>query len=137
MERYGFTPYAREKLLYPRDVIKDAKPRVYTLGGKDADGKRVRRQTRTVLTLAFKEYLSDDVYTHLWVSGKDGKRHLVHRKRCFTNDHRPFEVESTLDAVMASGHYRRFGHKLVGYYLNDPNEPGIVRMIRTCCDEVE
>lgn len=76
----GFTPFAKETLLYPTGHAKDTKRRVYVMGGKDADGKRLRREMSATILVAWLDYAALSDYTHLWVKWKDGKRHLVHRK---------------------------------------------------------
>lgn len=81
MSTTGFTPFAKERLLYPNGYVKDTKRRVYVIGGKADDGKRLRREINKVtLLLVWLDYASDDNYTHLWVKWKDGTRKLVHRK---------------------------------------------------------
>lgn len=137
MERYGYTPFAKEHLLYPNGTPKDFKKRVFTFGGTTADGKRIREQMRGTVFASHQHFLSRDELTHLWVMWKDGRRHLVFRKIPFTNDHRPFKATSMVDIIAASGHWRRYGHKLEGYYMPTVNEPGTVRMVRTCCEEKE
>ncbi len=78
--RVGFTPFAKEKLLFPTGHAKDTKTRTYVMGGKDTDGKRVRREMSATILVVWLDYASDRQLTHLWVKWKDGKRHLVHRK---------------------------------------------------------
>jgi hypothetical protein len=78
--RIGFTPFAKENLLYASGHVRDTKRRVYVMGGKDADGKRVRRELRVTVLIAWLSYAAEPELTHLWVKWKDGKRYLVHRK---------------------------------------------------------
>lgn len=78
--RVGFTPFAKKSLLYPTGHAKDTKNRTYVMGGKDADGKRVRREMKATILVVWLDYAAVKDYTHLWVKWKDGKRHLVHRK---------------------------------------------------------
>lgn len=78
--RIGFTPFAKEHLLYPSGHVRDIKRRTYVMGGKDDDGKRVRRELRVTVLIAWLTYAAEPELTHLWVKWKDGKRHLVHRK---------------------------------------------------------
>lgn len=77
--RVGFTPFAKEHLLYPSGHAMDFKNRPYILGGH-ADGKRVRREIRATILVVWLDYASDPNLTHMWVQWPDGKRHLVHRK---------------------------------------------------------
>lgn len=77
--RVGFTPFAKEHLLFPTGHAMDVKNRVYVLGGQ-RDGKRIRDEVKTTLILAWNRYVTDDNYTHVWVKWKDGTRRLVHRK---------------------------------------------------------
>lgn len=79
-DRVGFTPFAKEKLLYPTGHAKDVKNRTYVMGGKDATGSRVRREMQGTLLIAWLDYAAHTELTHLWVKWKDGRRHLVHRK---------------------------------------------------------
>lgn len=79
-QRYGFTPFAKEFLLYPSGHVRDSKQRVYVLGGKDADGKRVRVEVRDTLLVVFFNFTTRVGITHLWVKWHDGTRRLVHRK---------------------------------------------------------
>lgn len=78
--RFGFTSFAKESLLYPTGHAKDTKRRVYVMGGKDPEGKRIRREMEATILIAWLDYAALTDYTHLWVKWKDGKRHLVHRK---------------------------------------------------------
>lgn len=78
--RIGFTPFAKEHLLYENGYVRDIKHRTYIMGGKDADGKRIRREMRVTVLVAWMDYAAHTEYTHLWVKWKDGRRHLVHRK---------------------------------------------------------
>lgn len=78
--RMGFTPFAKENLLYPSGHVRDTKRRVYVMGGKSEDGKRVRRELRVTVLIAWLTYAAEPDLTRLWVKWKDGKRHLVHRK---------------------------------------------------------
>jgi len=76
----GFTPFAREHLLYPTGHARDIKRRTYVMGGKDSVGKRSRREMKATLLVVWLDYAGRPDLTHLWVKWKDGKRHLVHRK---------------------------------------------------------
>lgn len=77
----GFTPFAKERLLYPNGYVKDVKRRVYVMGGRDTEGKRMRREINGMtLLVVWIDYASVKEYTHLWVKWKDGTRKLVHRK---------------------------------------------------------
>lgn len=76
----GFTPFAWAKMLYDTGYAMDVAPRTYVMGGKDADGHRVRHETIGPLRVVWIDYASRDTVTHLWVKWSDGKRHLVHRK---------------------------------------------------------
>lgn len=78
--RIGFTPFAKEHLLYPSGHVRDTKRRTYVMGGKSDDGKRVRRELRVTVLIAWLTYAAEPELTHLWVKWKDGKRYLVHRK---------------------------------------------------------
>lgn len=79
-DRVGFTPFAKDKLLYPTGHAKDVKHRTYVMGGRTTDGSRVRREMQGTLLIAWLDYAAHTELTHLWVKWKDGKRHLVHRK---------------------------------------------------------
>lgn len=77
----GFTPFAKASLLYPNGYVKDSKRRVYVMGGRDKDGKRIRREVNDItLLVVWIDYASVTEYTRLWVKWKDGTRKLVHRK---------------------------------------------------------
>lgn len=84
-DKFGFTPFAKQHLLAMTGdgtdgYAKDAKHRVYIMGGRDVNGKRIRREMRGTLTAVFIDYTGRWGYTRLWVQWKDGRRHLVHRK---------------------------------------------------------
>lgn len=78
--RIGFTPFAKEHLLYESGHVRDTKRRTYVMGGKNPDGKRIRRELRVTVLIAWLTYAAEPELTHLWVKWKDGKRYLVHRK---------------------------------------------------------
>lgn len=78
--RVGFTPFAKERLLHPTGHARDTKARTYVMGGKDADGKRLRREMKATILVVWLDYAAIKDYTHLWVKWKDGTRKLVHRK---------------------------------------------------------
>lgn len=78
--RIGFTSFAKEHLLYANGHVRDTKARTYIIGGKDADGKRIRRERKVTVLVMWLDYAANTEYTHLWVKWKDGRRHLVHRK---------------------------------------------------------
>ncbi len=80
MSRYGFTPFAKEELLYASGHVRDNKERVYVMGGQGSDGKRMRVEVRATLFLVFVDFTKRTGFTHLWVKWHDGKRRLVHRK---------------------------------------------------------
>ena len=47
-----------------------------------------------------------------------------------------FDAESSsFNRQMALGHEMRLGHKLTGYYVSVPGVDGVVKMVRTCCDQ--
>lgn len=83
-DKVGFTPFAKDKLLYPTGHAKDVKHRTYVMGGKDPSGHRVRREVQGTLLIAWMDYAAHTELTHMWVKWKDGKRHLVHRKGALT-----------------------------------------------------
>jgi len=78
----GFTQYAREKLLSPAGFVKASErgvDHVFVMKGADPEGKRVIKELRTTLMLAYLTYVGETYMTHLWTV-RDGRRHLVHRK---------------------------------------------------------
>ena len=78
--RIGFTPFAKEHLLYANGHVRDTKNRTYIMSGKSPDEKRIRREIKVTILVAWLDYAAHTEYTHLWVKWKDGRRHLVHRK---------------------------------------------------------
>lgn len=81
MHTEGFTPFAKERLLYPSGHAKDTKIREYIMGGSTTT-LTTRSLHGTVLT-AWLDYAAHDTFTLLWVQFK-GKRRLVHRKGTVT-----------------------------------------------------
>lgn len=75
----GFTPFAKENMLFPTGHAMDHKRRNYVLGGRTED-KRVRREMRATLLVVWLTYAAEPDLDHLWVQWSDGKRRLVHRK---------------------------------------------------------
>lgn len=84
MHIQGFTPYATENLVTelsstsftvrnPQQVV------VVIMGGHDVYQRRIRREVRTTLTMAWVDYQGRWGMTHLWIMA-NGRRRLVHRK---------------------------------------------------------
>jgi hypothetical protein len=50
------------------------------------------------------------------------------------SDTYPFTTDTRMARQMADGHRMRHGHKLTGRYVLT-TDAGIVKLIRTCCEE--
>lgn len=48
----------------------------------------------------------------------------------------PFTPDGPFRRHMADGHRIRTGHDLVGHYVTT-DEPGVARLVRTCCGPVD
>jgi hypothetical protein len=75
----GFTPYAKDVIYGERWHVKDNSIRLFVMGGKTPEGKRLREEARTWYSAVWGEYFSNTNYSHLWVV-RDGRRHLIHRR---------------------------------------------------------
>ena len=78
--KIGFTPFAKENLLFPSGYVKDTKRRIYVMGGVGEDGHRMRTEIKATVLVAWLTYAATPDLTRLWVKWKDGTRKLVHRK---------------------------------------------------------
>jgi len=75
----GFSPFAKAHMLNDMGYAVDTEHRVYVMGG-NANGRRVRRESRGPLRVVWVSYAAMPDCTHLWVKWNDGTRRLVHRK---------------------------------------------------------
>lgn len=78
----GFTPYAKENLLTKSGTFRSSQINrefVFLMGGRDDEGRRLRRQLKVTLYVAWIDYNGRRGMTHLWTV-RDGRRRLIHRK---------------------------------------------------------
>lgn len=50
------------------------------------------------------------------------------------SDTYPFTTDTRMARQLAKGHRMRHGHELAGHYI-PTTDAGVVKLIRTCCEE--